>query len=123
MKKVSIAQLEKGDKIKFAETDMWETFQGFTDDTSAYGSDPKQVFANWKEVKSHYGISNIKALEELQDKNKYGFCTYIQTVDSDGEEGIVNCYIYNGKFCYGSGGNPASFLKMTPIEKKFQITA
>jgi len=113
---IRITSLVKGDKIKLdMDFSDVETFLGFTDDSSKYGESPKRVFANWKEVKAFYGITSMKALEELQDKNEYGMGTYIQTRDEN--DGSINSYyyIFQGAFVWGSSALRAKFLKIEEV--------
>lgn len=86
---------------------------GFTGDEEKYGSGGVK-FKSAKELLTHYKVSSLKALETLQDKNEYGYHSYIVVRDlEDGDEGPW-FYPYNGNWVRGSGAEKLTF---TLIEK------
>lgn len=85
---------------------------GFTDDTSAYGDKPKQLFKSVKDLLKFYNLRSLKALEQLQGQNEYGFSSYIKVKSlEDGDSGAWY-YLFNGRWSRGSGAEPLSFYTM-----------
>lgn len=94
-------------------------FVGITDDSTKYGEQfEKQKKVTFKTVKDclrHYKVSSLKALEELQRKNEYGYQSYMCVKDLiDGDSGAW-FYIYQGKWCRGSGAEKLSFTLLKRV--------
>jgi hypothetical protein len=86
---------------------------GFTGDEKKYGEGGVK-FKTAKEMLTHYKVSSLKALETLQDKNEYGYHSYMVVKDlEDGDEGPW-FYVYSGRWARGSGAEQLTF---TLVEK------
>lgn len=106
-------RLQKGMKIvmnyRNNGLNSWITeIVGFTDDKSAYGENPKKVYDSVKDLLTAYKVRTLKELEELQDKNEYGFHTYMITKDDEMGEGPYT-YLFKGRWSVGSGADRVSF--------------
>ena len=84
---------------------------GFTGDDHKYGKGDV-MFDSVKDIFKHYGVKSLKVLEELQNKNEYGKSSYMVVRDlHSGDEGAW-FYIFEGRWCRGSGAEPLSFTLM-----------
>lgn len=106
------SQLKKGD-IVFAVHDQYNTgaemyqILGF-----GKGGDVK-----YDSVKAAYtgtGVKTMKALEEFNDKNSKDEVRLIVKDLNDGDEGDF-FYVHQGRWSYGSGAEPLSFIKVEKI--------
>lgn len=118
VKKISGNALEAGQLImgSYSSTnqgaDLYQVL-GFTGDDKKYGEGGVK-FKSVKDLFAHYKVSTLKALETLQDKNEYGYHSYLVVRDlADGEEGAW-FYPYSGRWARGSGAEQLTF---TLIEK------
>lgn len=94
-------------------------FLGITDDSTKYGEqfekNGKIAFKTVKECLKYYKVSSLKALEDLQDKNEYGYHSYMCVKDLiDGDEGAW-FYLFRGRWSRGSGAEPLSFTLLQKI--------
>jgi len=90
--------------------DLYEVL-GFTSDEDKYGEGGVK-FDSVKDLFKYYGVKSLRALEELQNQNTYGYSSYMMVRDlHDGDEGAW-FYIFEGRWCRGSGAEPLSFTLM-----------
>lgn len=87
---------------------------GFTGTDKKYGKGGAK-FNSIKDVMNDEGVKTLKELEEKQNKNEYGFHTYMVVKDlNDGDTGPF-FYLFEGKMSYGSGAEPLSFWLMEEV--------
>lgn len=116
MKRFGFSNIKKGDVVSI-DTDSihneWSDiveFIGFSDIEQKYGeSGPK--FDTLKDLKAHYNVRSVKALEALADEKEYGHVPNAIMRPVDGSQTYM-AYLYNGKWCLGSGGMPAIISKI-----------
>ena len=84
---------------------------GFTGDDEKYGNGGVK-FDSVKDLFTHYGVKSLWALEELQDEKEYGYASYMVVRDLDTGESGSWFYLYEGRWCRGSGAEPLSFTLM-----------
>ena len=94
-------------------------FLGITDDSTKYGEQFKKngkiAFKTVKECLKYYKVSSLKALEDLQNKNEYGYHSYMCVKDLiNGDEGAW-FYLSRGKWSRGSGAESLSFTLLQKI--------
>jgi len=111
--KKKIEDLTPGDKcvfmyknngVKYIEC----TFLGFTDDTQQYGKGSKISFKTQKELLTHYKVKTLAQLEALQDKNEYGYHSYMILKMVSGQ--VFNSYVFKGKWTIGSGADKITLV-------------
>ena len=96
---------------------------GFTGNDKKYGEGGVQ-YNSQKEMFTANNVKSLKELEELDDKNEYGYSHYMKVRDLvDKEEGPW-LYIFEGRWVIGSGADRVGFLeaKYVPAKKKIQET-
>ena len=86
--------------------------QGFTADDEQYGKGGVE-FTSAKDLLDHYGVKSMKALEELQDHNDYGYCSYLVVKDLETDEEGAWLYLFKGRWAIGSGAQTVTFTKPT----------
>lgn len=93
-------------------------FLGITDDSTKYGDQfKKQGKVAYKSVKDCLIANNVKSLKELQalqDKNEYGFQSYLCVQDLDSNDKGAWFYLYKGRWSRGSGAEALSFTLLKP---------
>lgn len=87
---------------------------GFTGSEKQYG-DGGVKFDSIKDVMNTEGVKTLKELEDKQNKNKYGFHTYMVVKDLNTNESGPWFYLFEGKMSYGSGAEPLSFWLMDEV--------
>jgi len=84
---------------------------GFTSDKEHYG-EGGVAFESAKEMLKHYGVKSLQELEDLQDKNEYGYHSYLVVRDLNDDEEGAWYYLYEGRWARGSGAEKLSFVRM-----------
>lgn len=94
----------------------FDEFLGITDDKSEYAEKPKTIFNSIKECLQTYKVSTLKGLEELQNKNKYGFQSYLICKDLESGEQGPWYYLFKGRWSRGSGAEALSFAEIEEVK-------
>lgn len=85
---------------------------GVSDDSQAYG-DGGVVYDSVREAFKANGVKSLKALEEKDRKNEYGYSHYVWVRSlEDGGEGPY-LYLYKGRWAMGSGASTATFVELS----------
>ena len=94
-------------------------FIGVTDDSTQYGEqyERKKIVAykTVRECLQDNGVRSLKALEEKQDKNEYGYHSYMIVENVEDQQSGAWYYVYNGSWCRGSGADKLSFTLLKQI--------
>ena len=96
---------------------------GFTGNDKKYGEGGVQ-YNSQKELLAGNNVKNLKELEELDDKNEYGYHHYMKARDLVNKEEGAWLYVYKGRWSIGSGADKVSFreAKYVPGEKGLHET-
>lgn len=87
---------------------------GFTDDTEVYGNGGVK-FSSVKDLLKAKGVNTLKDLNKLQNKNEYGYHSYMVAKDLDDKDQGPWFYLYNGFWSRGSGAEKCSFWLLEEI--------
>lgn len=131
MKTITSRSLISGMKVNAAYNDTNQgdddyEFLGFTGDKYKYGEDEfgntaEIKFKSSKELLKHYNVKSFKALEELQDKNEYGFRSHMVVRDLKTDKIGAWFYLHHGRWSRGSGAEPLSFTLLEEFEKPIEV--
>ena len=98
--------------------DIYE-FLGITDDSTKYGESFKKsnkiAFKTVRDCLKYYKVSSLKALEELQNENEYGYHSYMCVKDLLNGDSGAWFYLFKGRWSRGSGAEPLSFTLLEKI--------
>ena len=120
-KRIKSTELKKGMLVSASYNDFNQGFDiyefiGVTDDSSPYGKNPKKIFNSVVECLKYYNVRSLKELEELQEKNEDGYNSYLIVKDiSTGKQGPW-FYLYEGRWCKGSGAEPLTFAEVQEVK-------
>jgi hypothetical protein len=106
------SQLKKGD-IVFAVHDQYNTGAEMYQ-IMGFGKDSTVKYDSVKAAYAGTGVKTMKALEEFNSKNPKDEVRLIVKDLNDGDEGDF-FYVSQGRWSYGSGAEPLSFIKVEKI--------
>lgn len=116
------AQLERGMKVacfysSFNEgVDVCEVL-GYSGNDAQYG-DGGIKYNTIQDVFADNKVKSLRELEQLEDKNEYGYATYMWLRDLQPTPGYDDSgpwyYIFKGKWSRGSGAEAISFVELLP---------
>jgi hypothetical protein len=92
---------------------------GVTGSEQSYGTGGVK-FNSVRECLAHYGVKTLTQLEELQDKNEYGYHSYLfvedmEDVEDNRHERGPWYYLMDGRWSRGSGGEKLSFVLLEEV--------
>jgi hypothetical protein len=112
-KMASGGNLKKGDVV-FAVHDKYNTGAELYE-ILGFGKDDKVVYDSMKDVYAKTGVKTLKELEKFNDANDDKEVRMIVKDLDDGSSGDW-FYVFEGRWAYGSGGEPLSFMGVKKIK-------
>lgn len=113
-KMASGGNLKKGD-IVFAMHDKYNTGAELYEILGFGGDDEVVKYDSVKDVYAKTGVKNLKALEDWNSKNEKDEVRLIVKDLNDGSSGAW-FYLFEGRWAYGSGAEPLSFMAVKKIK-------
>lgn len=102
---------------------------GFTGNNEKYGEGGVKYNSVKEIFRAHRGISSLKALEASDNEKEYGYGHYLCARDLNPdpdtrEEHKQGCwyYLFEGRWCRGSGAEPLSFYELNFAPKEHDET-
>lgn len=97
----------------------WDVYEvlGFTGHDGKYGKGGVK-YDSAKELLAAYDVKSFKQLEAKQDDFEYGHASYLVVRDLHTGESGAWFYLFEGRWCLGSGAEALSFVEVEEFDSK-----